>query len=225
MFVSFLRTAITYAVLVLVIRLMGKRQIGQMEPEEFVVTMLLANLASIPMEDSALPLLGGLVPIFTVLSLELVLSGVALRSIRLRRVLCGKPVILIENGHILQKNLLRTRVSQDELCSQLRLKDVLDITTVQYAILETNGSISVFPYPRFSPASAKDAGVKAGKQALPVTIISEGKLLEPNLILSGKDKAWLEKTLNQYASTVSGTWYLAVDRLDRVIFLPKELDG
>jgi uncharacterized membrane protein YcaP (DUF421 family) len=225
LFISYVRTAIIYAVLILVIRLMGKRQVGQMEPEEFVVTMLLANLASLPMEDEGVPILAGVVPIFTILSMELVLSGLSLRSIRLRRFLCGKPVILIENGRVLQNNLLRTRISQDELCSQLRMKDVMDITTVQYAILETNGSVSVFPFPRFCPASAQDAGIQAQKQALPVTIISDGKLLEPNLILSGKDKPWLQKTLRQYAATIPTTWYLAIDQLDRVIFLPKEGTG
>ena len=109
MILSYLRTLFLYLVLIFAVRLMGKRQIGEMEPAEFVVTMLLANLAAIPMQDGAIPLYSGLVPILTVLGLELVLSGVILRSVWLRRLLCGKPVILIDNGKILQDNLRNAR--------------------------------------------------------------------------------------------------------------------
>ena len=135
MILSYLRTVVLYLVLIFVIRLMGKRQIGQMEPSEFVVTMLVANLASIPMQDSGIPLLSGLVPILTVLGAELALSAGAMRSLLLRRLLCGKPVILIDNGKLLPENLRSTRITLDELSGHLREKDVLDITTVQYAIL------------------------------------------------------------------------------------------
>ena len=134
MFLSYLRTVLLYLVLIAVIRCMGKRQIGQMEPSEFVVTMLVANLASIPMEDEGIALHTGLIPIVTVLGLELVLSWLSLKSIRLRKLLCGKPVILIENGQLLQDNLRKTRVTLDELTGHLREKDVLDLQSVQYAI-------------------------------------------------------------------------------------------
>ena len=113
MLISFLRTVVLYLLLIVTVRLMGKRQIGEMEPAEFVVTMLLANLAAIPMQDSAIPLLSGLVPILVILGLELILAAVSLRSIRMRRLLCGKPVILMQNGKILERNLQRTRVNLD----------------------------------------------------------------------------------------------------------------
>ena len=166
MFLSYLRTILLYLVLIFAVRLMGKRQIGEMEPAEFVVTMLVANLAAIPMQDGAIPLYSGLVPILTVLGLELVLSGAILRSVRLRQLLCGKPVILIDNGKILQDNLRNARVTLDELTGHLREKDVLDIQTVQFAILETNGNLSVFPYPKEKPASAEGRG-GAGGEAVP----------------------------------------------------------
>ena len=121
---SYIRTVLLYLVLIFGVRLMGKRQIGQMEASEFVVTMLVANLASIPMQDGGIPLFSGLVPILTVLGLELVLSGLVMRSIFVRKLLCGKPVILIENGKILRENLRRTRVTLDELIGHLRQKDV-----------------------------------------------------------------------------------------------------
>ena len=222
MIISYIRTIILYGVLIFVIRLMGKRQIGQMEPSEFVVTMLVANLASIPMQDSAIPLFSGLVPILTVLGVELLLSALSLRSIFLRKLLCGKPVILIENGNILQENLQKTRVTLDELTGHLREKDVLDLQSVQYAILETNGNLSVFPYPKDRPATAKEAGIQANKQHLPLTIISDGKLLKENLQKAGKDEAWVARVLKERHADRDDTWLLTVDAEDRILFYRRE---
>ena len=222
MILSYIRTIVLYLVLVAVIRLMGKRQVGQMEPSEFVVTMLVANLASIPMQDEGVPLYSGLVPILTVLGIELVLAVLSLRSIRFRKLLCGKPVILIENGRILQENLRKTRVTLDELTGHLREKDVLDIETVQYAILETNGNLSVFPFPKYRPASAMEAGIQAEKQYLPVTVIGDGYLYRENLALAGKDEIWLERVLKEKEAMREDVWLLTVDGADRVVFLRKE---
>ena len=223
MILSYMRTIVLYSVLITVIRLMGKRQIGQMEPSEFVVTMLVADLASIPMQDGAIPLFSGIVPILTVLGMELVLSALSLRSIRLRKILCGKPVILIENGNILQANLRKTRVTLDELTGHLREKDVLDLRSVQYAILETNGNLSVFPYPKDRPASAREAGIQPRPQSIPITIISDGKLLTENLTKAKKDSRWLQKVLQERDAAVSDTWLLTVDRQDHILFYRKEI--
>ena len=208
--------------MIAVVRLMGKRQIGQMEPSEFVVTMLVANLASIPMQDGAIPLFSGVVPIVTVLGVELVLSALSMKNTKLRKLLCGKPVILVENGNILQQNLRKTRITLDELTGHLREKDVLDLQSVQYAILETNGNLSVFPYPKEKPASAKEAGVQVKRQYLPITIISDGEILTKNLSKAGKDKAWVQKVLQQRQATVAQTWLLTVDGSDRIVFYKKE---
>ncbi len=222
MLLVYIRTIILYLTLIGSVRLMGKRQVGQMEPTEFVVTMLVANLASIPMEDSGTPLFFGLVPILTVLAVELILSALSMRSIGFRKILCGKPVILVDNGHIIQENLRRTRITTDELTGQLRLKNILDLRTVQFAILETNGNISVFPYPAELPASAKDAGITVKKQPLPVTIIDDGKLLSANLPIAGKDKAWVERVLHSHNATVDSTFLLTVAQGDQIYWLPKE---
>lgn len=222
MFSAFFRTVILYCLLIAVIRLLGKRQLGQMEASEFVVTMLVANLASIPMENPEMPIWGGILPILTVLGLELLLSVVSLRSIPLRRLLCGKPVILIDNGNLLQDNLRRTRVNMDELTCLLRSKDVLDIRQVQYAILETNGNLSVFPFPKEKPASAKDAGIQAKKQHLPLTIVSDGVLLKENLQISGKDRAWVEQVLAERGANIKSTMLLTVDSADKIIFYRKD---
>ena len=193
-----------------------------MEPAEFVVTMLVANLASIPMQDSGIPLLTGVVPIVTVLGVELVLAALSLRSLFLRRLLCGKPVILIENGNILQQNLRKTRITMDELTGHLREKDVLDLKSVQYAILETSGNLSVFPYPKHQPATAKDAGIQAAKQYLPITLVSDGKLMAANLPLAKKDIHWVEKILAQNHARIEDTWLLTVDASDKILFYRRE---
>lgn len=219
---SYVRTILLYLVLIAVVRLMGKRQIGQMEPAEFVVTMLVANLAAIPMQDGGIPLFSGFVPIVTVLGVELVLSAMSMKSTRLRKILCGKPVILVENGNILQKNLKKTRITLDELTGHLREKDVLDLQAVQYAILETNGNVSVFPFPKEKPASAKEAGVQVKKQYLPVTIISDGEIMRKNLSKAGKDMAWVHRALKERQATVEDTWLLTVDGSDRIVFYRKE---
>ena len=222
MLLSYLRTIILYLILIGVVRLMGKRQIGQMEPTEFVVTMLVANLAAIPMQDGGIPLLSGLVPILTVLGVGMILSVLSMRFVLLRRWLCGKPVLLIENGKILQDNLRRTSITMDELTGHLREKDVLSIEQVQFAILETDGNFSVFPFPQFKPISAKDAGIEASRQFLPITIIEDGHLFRENLDLSGKDDSWLSRILQEHHALISTTWLLTVDKIDHIHFVPKE---
>ena len=225
MFIYFIRTILLYIFVVLGLRLMGKRQIGEMEPAEFVVTMLIANLASIPMQDSGIPLLSGLVPILTVLGVQLILAVASMRFISFRRLLCGKPVILISEGTIDQTNLRRARITLDELTEHLREREVLDLSQVQYAILETNGQISVFPYPQYQPASAKDAGLQATEQCLPVTIVSDGRLLEKNLTVAGRDRAWLGHELRSRNCPLQQTYLLTVDRKGAVYFVRKEEKG
>ena len=191
------RTMIFYGALVVSLRLMGKRQVGQMEPSEFVVTMLLANLASIPIEDLSLPVWHGLIPIGLVLLAERGVSLMCLKSIRLRRLLCGKPVILIHNGQLLYDALRRTRVNLDELTGHLRELGILELEQVQYAILETNGAVTAFPYPEQGSDGASSGSERIKKQELPYTVISDGHLLRENLRLAGKDEQWLTRALSR----------------------------
>ena len=222
MLLSYIRTVLLYLVLIAVVRLMGKRQIGEMEPAEFVVTMLVANLAAIPMQDGGIPLYTGLVPILTVLGVELILSGLCMCSVKFRRLLCGKPVILIQNGTILRQNLRRTRLTLDELTEMLRQQNILRPETVQYAILETNGILSVFPFPKYKPASAKDAGITPKKQFLPYTVIADGYLYRENLQLAGRNEAWLQRILREQRCNTEDVFLLTVDDGDRVICVKKE---
>ena len=216
-----LRTAVIYLVLIGAVRLMGKRQLGQLEASEFVVTMLAANLAALPIEDPAFSMEEGICAIVTLLVLEWGLSLGAMKSLLFRKILCGKPVILIENGKILRENLRRSRIHMDELTEQLRQKDVLDLASVQFAILETNGNLSVFPYPGERPASAREAGIKARAQYIPITIVSDGKMMKENLSVAGKDADWVRRVLAQRNATVRDTLLLTVDKSDRILFYPK----
>ena len=221
MFACGVRTVVIYLVLIAAVRLMGKRQIGQLEASEFVVTMLAANLAALPVEDPEFSMTEGITAIVVIVILERLLSLGAMGSIRFRKLLCGKPVILIDNGKILRENLRRTRIHLDELTEHLRQKDVLDIRSVRYAILETNGSLSVFLWAGQRPATAKEAGIKAREELLPVTIVSDGKLMKENLPVAGKDRAWVEKVLRQRGAALEDTLLLTVDAADRIVFYSK----
>lgn len=200
------RTLVLYFLLIVSVRLTGKRELGQLEPSELVVSMLAADLAAIPIENPDKPLYTGVLPILLIVVLEIILSKLSLSSALFRRIMCGKPVILIDNGKVLYDNLRKTRITLDELSGQLRLKDVLDISTVRFAILETNGSLSVFPYPA---------------QSLPVTVICDGRLMKNNLRIAGKNTLWLQKTLKQHHTTQTDTLLLTVDDQNHVVWIPK----
>ena len=219
MLLSLIRTLLLYLVLVVTIRLMGKRQLGEMEPTEFVVAILIANLAAVPMQDGAIPLLSGLVPILTILGVQLIFAVLSMKSITFRRLLCGKPVILMSNGKIVEKNLRRARITLDELSEQLRQKDILDFSTVKYAILETDGTVSVFPYAAYKPVPASGT---AKDPSLPVTIVSDGKLLRQNLPAAGRDQNWLRKELEARNTTVEETLLLTVDAEGTIRWAKKE---
>ena len=203
------RTFLFYFALIAVIRGLGKRQVGQMEPSEFVVTMLIANLASVPLEDWSIPVWGGLVPMGIVFLCERLISLLCLRSIRARRLLCGKPVILIENGRLVEENLRRTRVNLDELSGHLREQGVLSVEKVQYAILETNGSVTVFPFTQH-------------KQELPYTVISDGQILRDNLRLLGRDEGWVRKKLHGKGLTPERVLLMTVTPSGQCAVFPRE---
>lgn len=217
-----IRTVIFYVLLVAALRLLGKRQVGQMEPSEFVVIMLLANLATVPIENRDMSIFFGIVPIILVFIAEYLFSVLTLKSIRLRRLLCGKPVILIENGKISEKKLRQTRITLDELTMQLREKGIFDLNTIKFAILETNGQVSTMLFAKEQPASAKDAGQKVTETELPITLISDGRILANNLPLSGHDEDWLNRQLRERKALPREVFLMTVDSAGHIFFLRKE---
>ena len=192
-----------------------------MEPSEFVVTMLLANLATIPMEEPDRSILHGIVPIGLVIAAEMLMALLMFRSIRVRRLLCGKPVILIENGRILEKNLRQTHVNLDELTMHLREQEIFDLSEVKFAILETNGQLSTLLYAKDRPASAKDAGIKATETELPVTLISDGNLMQDNLKIAKRDAAWVTKELQKRNCKLTEVLLMTLDSAGKVYFVKK----
>lgn len=216
MLISMIRSVILYLLLIVVIRLLGKRQLGEMEPSEFVVTLLIADLASVPMQDLGSPLLSGVVPILTILVLEIVLSVLSYYSITLRKLLCGKPVILIEDGKIIQKNLKQNRITANELAEHLREKDIMDFSRVKYAILETNGQISAILDAQDQPLTPRDANISVQPISLPITIISGGRLLRHNLKISGHDEIWVEDLLRKYHCQIKDVFLLTINGSDEI---------
>ena len=197
MFTTLTRTVILYILIIVGVRLMGKRQVGELEPSELVLSLLIADLASVPMQDLGAPLHTGIIPILTLLSLTTILSVLTMKSIRFRAILCGKPSIIIRNGKLEQEEMRRNRLTVDELLEELRCQGHPDISTVQYAILETNGQLSILPYAAQSPPSRQDLLIKSRDSGFPLVIISDGKVLEHNLFGRGYDRAWLDNQLHK----------------------------
>ncbi len=222
MLISFLRSILLYLMLILVIRLMGKRQLGEMEPSEFVVSILIADLASVPMQDEGIPLLAGVVPILTVLALELMLSALSVRSVRVRRILCGNPVFLIDRGVISERNLRRTRITVDELLEMLRQKGGTDPASVWQAVLETNGQLSVVLRAGCEPASAAETGLSVPQKQIPLLLISDGQVLRRNLAAAGHDDRWLRSQLRARGLRVRDVFLLTEDPEGRQNWLPRE---
>ncbi len=196
MAIVFFRTLIIFSTLLLLMRILGKRQMGELELSELVVSVLIADLAAMPLQDIGIPLLNGLVPIVILFSCELIISGLTMRSVKIRAVICGKPCMLIKNGKILQDNMRLCRFTVDELAEELRSKDVIDISCVKYAILETNGTLNTVLFSSQLPPTAEQLGVRMDELGYPYIIIEEGRVLDENLRLSGHDRLWLEHELS-----------------------------
>lgn len=195
MAIVFLRTVIIFFSLVLFMRILGKRQMGELELSELVVSVLIANLASMPLQDIGIPLMNGLIPIVVLFSCELIISGLTIRSIKLRALIWGKPCMLIRNGKILQDQMKVCRFTVDELTEELRGKDVTDISTVKYAILETDGTLNAILYDAEKPPTAADMNLAPKDLGYPYVVIDEGRVMSDNLRRAGKNRAWLQKEL------------------------------
>ncbi len=197
MVIVFIRALILYLVVVVVMRMMGKRQVAQMQPFELVIMIMIADLAATPMEDTDIPLINGVVPIIALLSIQVLASYFSLKSEGFRDFICGKPSILIHKGRIDQSEMYRLRVNINDLLEALRNKDYFNISDVQYAILETNGQMSIIPKADKRPVETADIGIMVKEEELPVTLITDGKLNDNKLKKTGHDKKWLMDQLKK----------------------------
>ena len=221
---AFFRTVILYLLLMVGLRLLGKRQIGELEPSELVLTLIISDLAAVPMQDFGIPLVNGVFPILILLCLSMILSFVNLKSVRFRSILCGKPAIIIREGRLVQQNMNKTRLTIDELYEQLRSQGITDLKSVKYAILETNGKISVLPYTRESPVTPKILGAQVQDETLlPILLINDGRVMSDNLRASGRDLRWLEQQLRaRKLSSPRQVFLLTVDESGAVECVAKE---
>ena len=220
---SFARTLILYGLVVLVMRLMGKRQIGQLQPFEFVVAIMIADLASVPMQNRDLPLSTGIIPILTLLVVQVSLAFLILRSPKMRRVICGSPSILIENGHLRRQELARLRINTDDLLEQLRAKNYANLEDVEYAILETNGQLSVIPKSQRRPVNPADLQLPTKYEGLPLNLIVDGRIVRESLTMAGLDENWLHVQLNRHGLAGPEDVFLAsLDTEGHLYFCRKE---
>lgn len=211
MIISLIRTLILYFLVILILRVMGKRQIGELSPSDLVVTILISELAAIPMQDDSIPLAHGIAPIFALLAIELLVSTLTLKSRFSRKIIVGSASVLIENGTIDQAEMHRLRLNLDELLEELRLKGHANIANVEIAILESNGKLSVFP--NSPPEETK----------LPITLISDGKLIVPALTRANKTPNWVKKELNKRGiKSIRQVFLLQLDGQGNLLLIPRD---
>ena len=197
MAIIFVRTVILYFAILISMRIMGKRQLGEMEISEFIVAALIADLAATPLQDIGIPLLNGLVPIIIMFCFEIIIAGLNMRSVKLRKLTYGRPEIIIRNGRIIREAMHKNRFTLDELMQELRAQGLTDTAQVEYAVLETNGQLSIILKSGDQPATASQMGVVGDDVSYAHIIINEGRILDNNLELLGRDRRWLSNELKR----------------------------
>lgn len=200
MLVVFARTIILYVVVVIVMRIMGKRQIGQLQPFELVVAILISELAAVPMQNTGIPLVNGLVPILTLLVAQMSMSFIALKSTKARGFICGRPSVLIKNGEIQELQLKKEMYTLNDLLEQLRINSTPNIADVEFAILETNGQLSIIPKSQKRPLSAEDLKISTKYEGMPLDLIVDGTIIYKNLKIINLDEEWLQKEIKKLSN-------------------------
>lgn len=224
MAIIMLRTLIIYFALLLSMRLMGKRQLGELEISELVTAVLIADFAAIPLQDIGIPMINGLIPLVLLLCFEILITGAFTKSVRFRQFLCGTPSVLVHRGKIEQKEMKKNRFTLDELYEELRQQGVTDISTVEYAILETSGALNVILFPAEQPVTCAQMGIDVPSASFPTIVINEGRVLSDNLALLGLDEAWLHRELNRRKlKSPKDVYLLSVDDLGNIYLAPREV--
>lgn len=221
--IVFFRTLILFSLVVVVMRIMGKRQIGELQPFELVVAIMISELAAVPMADIEIPLLDGIIPILTLLFAQVFLAYLSLISNKARTIICGRPSILIEKGTIIESELRRLRININDLLEQLRVKNYANIRDVDYAILETNGQMSIIPKGASQTINRKDLGLSASDPGLPLTIIIDGMVVKHNLqLFKLTEKELLEKLKEQGVASLQQIFFASIDTTGTITWQKKE---
>ena len=221
MFVVAIRTLILYIVIIFGMRLMGKRQIGQLQPNELVVTILISNIATWPIEESSVPIAIGIMPILLFVCFEVIMSFVTLKSPRFRRLVSGSPIIVIENGRILQDKLEALRFSVDDLMEELRGLQIFDVREVQFAIVETGGTLSVYQKFEKRPVTPEVLKIQ-GSDCVPMVAISDGRVITSSLKSCNLTELWLDNTLTKCGYVREEVFLMTCDASADYFIVPKE---
>ncbi len=219
---TIIRTLILYIMVITAVRIMGKRQIGELQPTELVITILLSEVASIPMEDPEIPIINSLIAIILLVAFEIIVSVISMKSNRLRGIIQGNSVVVIRNGKIDQKELKRLRFTVDDILESLRQKDIFDINEVQYAVAETNGSLSVLLKDDCKTVTLKDMKIKTKPSALPCLIISDGRIITKNFPDCNMTDKKLKNILKARNVPIKEILLLTVDAYENVTLIKKD---
>lgn len=198
MLITFVRAIILYIIVLIVMRLMGKREIGQLQPFELAISIMIADLASIPMTEIGIPIFNGIIPILGLLVMHLTISVINLKSLKAREIICGKPSILIYRGKINEKALIKERFTINELEERLRGNNVVNLGDVEYAILETSGQVTVIQKPEKRNTIPEDFNITPDYEGIPYDLVVDGKIMSKNLQAIGKNYAWLKKEVEKF---------------------------
>ena len=198
MLITFFRAIVLYIIVLVVMRLMGKREIGQLQPFELAISILIADLASIPMTEIGVPITNGIIPILGLLIMHLIISIINMKSIKAREIICGKPRILIYRGKIDEKALIKERFTINELEERLRGNNIMNLGDIEYAILETSGQVTVIPKPEKRNVIAEDLNITPEYEGIPYDLVVDGKVMNKNLKKIGKDYNWLKKEVRKF---------------------------
>ena len=198
MLITFFRAIFLYIVVLIVMRLMGKREIGQLQPFELAISIMIADLAATPMTESGIPITNGIMPILGLLVMHLIISMVNIKSTKAREIICGKPSLLIFRGKIDQNVLKKERFTINELEERLRDNNIFNIGDVEYAILETSGQVTVIPKPNKRPTTPEDFNIEPKYQGIPYDLVVDGKIEYENLKKIGKNYTWLQKQTEKF---------------------------
>lgn len=216
MLITFFRAIFLYIIVLIVMRAMGKREIGQLQPFELAISIMIADLASIPMTEIGIPITNGIIPILGLLIMHLIISYINLKSIKLREIICGKPRILIYRGKIDEKALKKERFTINELQERLRGKDVMNLADVEFAILETNGEITVILKPEKRGVVVEDLNINPLYEGITYDLVVDGKVMHTNLKKIGKNYKWLENQLKAFNTKPEGVLIATIDGKDQI---------
>lgn len=211
MLITFFRSIVLYIIVLIVMRLMGKREIGELQPFELAISIMIADLASIPMTETGIPITNGIMPILGLLVMHLIISMINLKSNRAREIICGKPRILVYRGKIDEKALKKERFSINELQEKLRSKDIMNLGDVEFAILETSGEITVVQKPNKRNTIPEDFGIMPEYEGLSYDLIVDGKVMSENLQKIGKNYEWLRKQVQKFGVTPKDVFVATID--------------